>query len=612
MVALLSGNEAFARGAYEAGVVLVSSYPGTPSTEITERIKKYKEVYTEWATNEKVALEVAAGASLSGKRSLTCMKHVGLNVAADPMMTLSYTGVNGGLVVVVCDDPGMFSSQNEQDSRHYARFSKLPMLEPSDSDEAKRFIIEAFNISEKYCCPVLVRSTTRISHSKSKVKIGDRNKSYEKPIEKNLAKWVMVPANARKRHIFVEERLLKLQHYVEKSALNKIEYNSKKLGIICSGIVYQYVKEALPDASIFKIATIYPLPFKKIKEFIKNIKNVYIIEELDPFIEKEIRAEISPNLKLKRFPRSFCNESSTDMIKSFFEKKSIKTNDNKLKSISNTKLLKSGISENTTKLEILRDKNCIIPDLPERPPNLCPGCAHRGIFYAIKKLALFVTGDIGCYTLGFLSPLNAIHACICMGASISMAHGIDRATSGEYAKNTVAVIGDSTFFHTGINGLINAIYNAGSSTIIILNNSTTAMTGHQPNPGTGITIKGDITQRLDFFKIAQAMGIRNISVLDPLDIDQCVETLKKETQNDELSLIITNRACIYVDRSIVSNPYFIDKEKCTGCQMCIKIGCPSISFSIVKKLALIDETLCTGCSLCVKVCKFNAIITRYL
>ncbi|MDY6820637.1 MAG: indolepyruvate ferredoxin oxidoreductase subunit alpha [Deferribacterota bacterium] len=574
---LLSGNEAFARGAYEADVKVVSSYPGTPSTEITEHISKYSDIYAEWATNEKVALEVAIGASLAGKRALTCMKHVGLNVAADPLMTVSYTGVNAGLVIVVCDDPGMYSSQNEQDSRHYGHISKLPILEPSDSSEAKNFVKEAFEISEKFLCPVIVRSTTRISHSKSRVTLDDKLNLENRSLEINPEKWVMVPANAIMRHQIVEERMLKLEDFSENFHLHKIEYNSKEIGFICSGIVYQYIKETFPNASIFKLAIVYPLPIKSIKKFISSIKDVYCIEELDPVLEKELKAS---GCRIKSVVRSYCGELSPDRVKEIFRKK---------------------------------QKERIKLDIPTRPPNLCPGCSHRGIFYAINKLKLFVTGDIGCYTLGYLKPLNAIHSCICMGASISMAHGIDKSNKIEDNKidrKTVAVIGDSTFFHTGINGLINCAYNKSCSTIIILDNRTTAMTGHQDSPSTGITLKKEKSNKIDFVKLAEAIGVKNIKVVNPMELDRCIEVLKEETEKDELSLIVTNRSCIYVDRDIISNPYYIESKNCTGCKACLKLGCPAISFDKKQPKANIDETLCTGCSLCTSLCKFDAIKER--
>lgn len=573
---VLSGNEAFARGAYEAGVKVVSSYPGTPSSEITDFIKRYEDIYCEWAVNEKVALEVAIGASLAGSRSMTCMKHVGLNVAADPLMTLSYTGVNGGLVILVADDPNMFSSQNEQDSRNYARFAKVPMLEPSDSEEAKEFVKKAFEISEKFCTPVIVRSVTRLSHSMSAVNLGERVEIPSKGLENNIPKWVMVPANGRVRHVFVEERLKKLQKYNEISDLVIEEINSNKIGIITSGIPYQYVKEALPDASVLKLGMVWPLPLEKIVEFSKKVKKVYVVEELDPIIETELLAK---GVKLKRLNRPLTGELSVDTVKKLF-----------------------GLNVNKCKT--------VVNDIPNRPPNMCPGCSHRGMFYAISKLKLFAAGDIGCYTLGLLPPLSAINSTVCMGASISMAHGIDRGSDGEYAKKSVAVIGDSTFFHTGINGLINSLYNKGCSTVVILDNRITGMTGHQPNPGTGITIRGEESPRINFELLCRAFGIKNVVTVDPFDVDECIRVLKEETSKDEMSVIITNRPCIFADRSVITNPYFVDSAKCTGCTACTKLGCPAIAWDKKKRIAVIDESLCTGCALCPKVCRFDAIFQR--
>ena len=576
-IKIMSGNEAIARGAYEAGVSLVSSYPGTPSSEITEFIKRYSEIYCEWAVNEKVALEVAIGASLAGKRSMTCMKHVGLNVAADPLMTLSYTGVNGGVVVVVADDPNMYSSQNEQDSRNYARFAKIPMLEPSDSNEAKEFVKIAFEISEKFCTPVILRSVTRLSHSMSKVEIFDRSEINDKELEKNIPKWVMVPANARQRHIFVEERLELLRKFNEESALIIEELNDNEIGIITSGIPYQYVKEALPEASILKLGMVWPLPFKRILEFSKKVKKLYVVEELDPIIETELRAN---NIKVKKLKRSFCGELSVDKVKKLFNVKSTK------------KLFN------------------VPKNLPDRPPNMCAGCSHRGIFYAISKLKFFAAGDIGCYTLGLLPPLSAIHSTVCMGASISMAHGIDRGSNGKYANKTVAVIGDSTFLHTGINGLLNSVYNKGISTVIILDNRITGMTGHQPNPATGITIRGQEAPKVNFELLCRAFGVKNVVTVDPFDVDECIKVLKEETAKEELSVVITNRPCIFADRTVITNPFYIQTDKCTGCTACTRLGCPAISWDKSSKKALIDESLCTGCGLCPKVCRFDAIFQR--
>jgi indolepyruvate ferredoxin oxidoreductase alpha subunit len=574
---LMSGNEAIARGAYEAGVKLVSSYPGTPSSEITEFIKRYSEIYCEWAVNEKVALEVAIGSSLAGSRSMTCMKHVGLNVAADPLMTLSYTGVNGGVVIVVADDPNMYSSQNEQDSRNYARFAKIPMLEPSDSSEAKEFVKVAFEISEKFSTPVILRSTTRLSHSMSKVEISERNEAEEKGLEKNISKWVMVPANARQRHIFVEERLEILRKFSEETSLNIEELRDTEIGVVTSGVVYQYVKEALPEASILKLGLVWPLPFERIREFSKKVKKLYVVEELDPLIETELKAQ---NIKVRSLRRSLCGELSVDKVKKLFNIKS----SNKIYSL---------------------PKN-----LPDRPPNMCAGCSHRGIFYAISKLKLFAAGDIGCYTLGLLPPLSAIHSTVCMGASVSMAHGIDKGSGGKYTDKSVAVIGDSTFLHTGINGLLNSAYNNGASTVIILDNRITGMTGHQPNPATGITIRGEESPNIDFELLCRGLGVKNVVTVDPFDVDNCIRVLKEETSKQELSVIITNRPCIFADRTVITNPYFIDTDRCTGCTACTRLGCPAISWDKKNKKALIDESLCTGCGLCPKLCRFDAIHQR--
>jgi indolepyruvate ferredoxin oxidoreductase alpha subunit len=578
MKQVLSGNEAFARGAFEYGVKLVSSYPGTPSTEITEHVAQYNEIYSEWATNEKVALETVIGASLAGRRAMTCMKHVGLNVAADPLMTLSYTGVNGGLVIIVADDPNMFSSQNEQDSRHYARLAKVPMLEPTDSQEAKDFIGQALEISEKYCTPVLVRSCTRISHSKSVVSLKPRNVPPVFEPENDIKKWVMVPANARVRHKVVEKRLEKLAGCLDAGRLNlnPVELRSEEIGIICGGVTYQYVKEAMPEASILKLEMVYPLCFEKIKRFAEKVQKLYVVEELDKFVENELRAA---GIKVETLERSVCGELSVDEVKRLFGK--------------------------SVKGPAFDPK-----ELPARPPNMCPGCSHRGVFYAISKLKLFAAGDIGCYTLGLLPPLSAINTTVCMGASIPMAHGMDKATDGAMARKSVAVIGDSTFFHTGINGLINSLYNSGTSTVVLLDNRITGMTGHQPNPGTGCTIKGAPAHKINFPKLLEAIGVKNIRVVNPFDPEECIQVLREETAKEELSVIITDKACIFADKSVIKEPYYVDVTNCSGCTLCTRLGCPAILWNKAERRAYIDESLCTGCDLCVKVCKFNAIHQR--
>lgn len=582
---VLSGNAAIARGAYEAGIGLVSSYPGTPSSEITDNVKFYDEIYAEWATNEKVALEVAIGSSLAGTRSMTCMKHVGLNVASDPLMTLSYTGVNAGLTIVVADDPNMFSSQNEQDSRNYARFAKVPMLEPADSNEAREFVRKAIEISEKFSTPVLIRSVTRLSHSMSVVELGERKETEKKDLEINIPKWVMVPANARKRHYFVEDRLTSIQNSLNSTLSDLVheEIKNTDIGVITSGIAYQYVKEALPEASVMKLDMVYPLPFERIKQFGSKVKKLFVVEELDPFIENELRAY---GIKLEKLNRSLMGELSVERVSSMFSDSGY------------------NVGDYTTLYENIDEK------LPQRPPNMCPGCSHRGIFHAINKLKLFAAGDIGCYTLGLLPPLSAMHSTICMGASVSMAHGIDKGSNGEYARKSVAVIGDSTFLHTGINGLVNSFYNSGTSTVIILDNRITGMTGHQPNPATGISIKGSPAPQVNIEVLCRGLGISRVKVVDPFNVDECINTLKEEVEKEELSVIITNRPCIFADKSVISSPYYVLTDKCTGCKACVRLGCPAILWDSEKRLAFIDETLCTGCGLCPKVCKFEAIKER--
>ncbi|ADD68112.1 indolepyruvate ferredoxin oxidoreductase, alpha subunit [Denitrovibrio acetiphilus DSM 12809] len=576
MKKVLSGNEAFARAAYEAGVGVVSSYPGTPSTEITECASKYKEFYTEWATNEKVAMEVAIGASLGGKRAMTCMKHVGLNVASDPIMTLSYTGVNAGLVAIVADDPNMYSSQNEQDSRHYARFGKMPMLEPCDSAEAKRFTKEGFAISEEFCTPVLVRSCTRVSHTQTVVELEDRVEAPKFAPENDIQKWVMIPANARRKHKIVENRQEQITELAESDKYNPYVIRDKSIGVVCAGVAYNYVREALPEASTLKLDMVWPLPMKKILAFSKLVDKLYVVEELDPFFETEIKAA---GIKVEKLERSLCGELSADAVCALFEGREYEP-------------------ETDT-------------SLPFRPPNMCPGCSHRGMFYAINRLKLFVTGDIGCYTLGLLPPLKAINTTVCMGASIGMAHGLDKAADG-MSQKSVAVIGDSTFLHTGINSLVNTVYNRGHSTVVILDNTITGMTGHQPNAGSGCDIHGEPVPKIDYVNLCKSIGVNpdNIRIVDPFDITKCMEVLKEETSKKAPSVIITNKPCIFADRSVIEESYFIHEDKCSGCTICTRLGCPAILWDAEKRVAHIDETLCTGCHLCIKVCKFGAIEQR--
>jgi indolepyruvate ferredoxin oxidoreductase, alpha subunit len=572
MKKLMLGNEAVARGLYEAGVKVVSSYPGTPSTEITEFAAKYNEIDAEWASNEKVATEVAVGACIAGARSFTAMKHVGLNVAADPLFTASYTGVNAGMVIAVADDPGMHSSQNEQDSRNYAKASKVPMLEPSDSQEAKDFTKLAFALSERFDTPFLLRLSTRVSHSQSLVEICDRNELENKPYEKDVNKYVMMPGMAKKRHIVVEDRMASLAEYAETAKVNTVEYNDRKIGVITSGISYEYAKEALPDASFLKLGMIHPLPEKMIREFAENVETLYVIEELDDFIETFVK-------KI-----GILNVHGKDIFS--------------LQGELNVAIIREKILGVTPKLKPLEET------IPVRPPVLCPGCPHRGIFYTLNKLKLHVSGDIGCYTLGAMAPLSSIDVCVCMGASVSGSHGIYKANK-EMAKKTVAVIGDSTFIHSGITGLIDIAYNQGASTVIILDNSITGMTGHQQNPTTGYTLKGDPTVSVNLEKLVQAVGINRIRVVDPFDLEACEKAVKEETAVDEPSVIIARRPCALLKNVKYDQNVTVDQDKCTGCKMCMRLGCPAITMK-GKKME-INKTLCNNCGLCANVCKFGAI-----
>lgn len=571
MKKLLLGNEAIARGAYEAGVSVVSSYPGTPSTEITQEIAKYDEIYSEWAPNEKVSLEVAIGASFVGARAMSCMKHVGLNVAADPLYTASYTGVGGGLVVCVADDQGMHSSQNEQDSRLIAISSKVPMLEPSDSNECKEYVEKAYELSEKYDTPMFIRLSTRVSHSQSLVEIGERLEHTPKEYVKDTAKHVMMPAMAMKRHYYVEKRLEDMRKLAEDCEFNTIEKNSKKIGVISAGIAYQYAKEAFPDASFLKLGLINPLPSKLIKDFAESVEKLYVIEELEPVIEnhcKTLSIEVSGKDILPNI-----GEFSVSQIK------------------------KAVFGEITETFETGEE-------IPNRPPVMCAGCPHRGAFYVMKKLGLIVSGDIGCYTLGALPPIASMDMCVCMGASVGMAHGIEKAMGSEFGKKVVAVIGDSTFIHSGVNGLIDIAYNKGNSTVVILDNSITGMTGHQDNPTTGLTIKGEPTKSVDLVKLCKAIGIDRVVVADPFDLEGFEKVLKEETSVDEASVIIAQRPCALLKNVKFEGAQMIN-ENCKNCKMCMKLGCPAIS--VIDGNVVINQTQCVGCKLCLKVCKFNAI-----
>ena len=570
MKKIMLGNEAYAQGAYEAGVNIVSSYPGTPSTEVTENIVRHDEVYAEWAPNEKVALEVAAGASYGGARALCCMKHVGLNVAADPLFTASYTGVNGGLVILVADDPGMHSSQNEQDSRFYARSAHVPMLEPADSEEAKEYMKAAFELSEKFDTPVLVRSNTRISHSRGVVETAQRVEVPVKNYEKNIQKYVMMPGMAKKRHIVVEQRMKDIAEYAETTGLNRVEMNNAGIGVITSGTCYNYVKEALPDASILKLGLVYPLPRKKIEEFASKVKTLYVIEELEPFFENQVKV-MGIDVKGKEL-FTVQGEYSTRMIR-----------------------------------ERICGEVCSPVEtgaLPMRPPVLCPGCPHRAVYYMFNKLKLTAMGDIGCYTLGAGAPLSAIDTTLCMGASIGMAHGMEKARGGEFARKLVSVIGDSTFMHSGITGLVNMIYNGATSTVLILDNSTTGMTGHQDHPATGKNAQGEPAPAVDIPKLVETLGVKHVSVIDPFDLPALEKTLREETEREDLSVIITKRPCVLIDSSAVKEAFTVSGE-CRNCGACMKLGCPAIVKG--ENAVRIDASLCIGCGLCADICPFHAI-----
>ena len=573
MKKLMLGNEATARGLYEAGCRVVSSYPGTPSTEITEYAATYDDIYCEWAPNEKVGLEVAFGASLAGARAACCMKHVGLNVAADPLFTLSYTGVNGGLVICVADDPGMHSSQNEQDSRHYAEAAKLPMLEPSDSAEAKEFAKLAFQLSEEYDTPVILRTCTRIAHSQAAVELCDRENDDIKPYEKNPKKYIMAPANAIARHPKVEDRQAKIATYAETSPLNRVEYADGEMGIITSGTCYQYVKEVFGDSvSVMKLGMVNPLPKNLILDFASKVKRLVVIEELDPYIENYCK---SLGLKV--------DGKNIFPITGEFSQR----------------LIAEGLGKD-------------IPEftqadaVPVRPPVMCAGCPHRGLFYVLAKKKLHVLGDIGCYTLGSAAPLNAIDSVICMGASVSGVHGFNKALGKDAENKTVAVIGDSTFMHSGMTGLANIAYNGTNSTVIIVDNSITGMTGHQQNPTTGYNIKGDPATKIDLEALCHALGINRVRVVDPYDLKATEAAITEELAADEPSVIISRRPCALLKYVKAKPALAVDSDACRGCKMCMKIGCPAISMKDGK--AKVDETLCVGCGVCKQMCAFNAIL----
>ncbi len=575
MKKLMLGNEAFARGLYEAGCRVVSSYPGTPSTEITEEAAKYDEMYAEWAPNEKVAMETALGASIAGARSFCGMKHVGLNVAADPLYTASYTGVNGGLVIAVADDQGMHSSQNEQDSRHHAIASKVPMLEPSDSAEVKEFVKTAFEISEDFDTPVIVRMSTRVAHSQSIVDLEDRANDGLKEYVKNPQKYVMMPAYARGKHVFVEERTNKLVEYAESSSLNRTEISeTAEFGVITNGAAYQFAKEALGyKASYLKLGMVNPMPVELIRNFAAKYEKIYIIEELDGIIEQHCRNIGVTNVQGKEIFGCIGEiQQSVIAEKLLGEKKEF-----------------AALEDN----------------IPVRPPVMCAGCPHRGMYYALKKLGITVSGDIGCYTLGACAPLDALDTTICMGASISGLHGFNKARGAEAEHKSVAVIGDSTFMHSGITGLVNIAYNASNSTVIILDNSITGMTGHQQNPTTGKNLKGDPAAAVNLEELCRAVGIKRVVVVDPYNLAECEAALKEELAADEPSVIISRRPCALLKYVKHNAPLKVNSDKCVGCKMCMKLGCPAISMRDGK--AVIDHTQCVGCGICQELCKIGAI-----
>ena len=569
---IMLGNEAIARGAYEAGVKVSAAYPGTPSTEISENLVKYKgDLYCEWSPNEKVATEVAIGASVAGVRAMSCMKHVGFNVAADPAYTVSYMGVNGGLVIVVADDPGLYSSQNEQDTRMVARAAQLPVLEPSDSSEAKEFMKIAFDLSEKFDRPFVFRTTTRLAHSQGLVELCDREEIPDKPYEKNIRKTVMMPGNAKLRHVEIEKRNLELAEAANTLPINRVEMNDTKIGVITSGIPYQYVKEALPNASVLKLGMVNPLPRKLIEDFASKVEKLYIVEELDPVIEEQVKSWGIKATGKEIF--TVQGEYSANM-------------------------LREAILGEELKLDAPAAA-------PGRPPILCPGCPHRSVYYVLNKLKMHAAGDIGCYTLGAVAPLSVVDTTICMGASISSLHGMEKAKGKEYIKNWVAVIGDSTFLHTGVNSLMNMMYNKATGTVMILDNSTTGMTGHQDHAATGKTLQGEPTYAIDIPALCRAIGVKNVIEVNAFDIERLEKVIKEEVAKDEVSVIITKTPCVLLSKK--KKPLYTEEpDKCKKCGMCMKPGCPAMTRNADKTIH-IDDTMCTGCGLCESLCKFDAI-----
>ncbi|MBO7304158.1 MAG: indolepyruvate ferredoxin oxidoreductase subunit alpha [Clostridia bacterium] len=569
---IMLGNEAIARGAYEAGIKLSSAYPGTPSTEISEYLSKYDEVYTEWAPNEKVAAEVAIGASMAGVRSMACMKHVGLNVASDPLYTFSYTGVGGGAVFVVADDPGMASSQNEQDTRMIGRAAHVPVLEPSDSQEAKDFVKLACEISEKYDTPVILRTTTKLAHSQSRVTLSDRCEVEVKPYERDVTKYVMMPSSAIGRHVVVEKMENALAEAANYLSVNRIEPGDKRIGFITAGVAYQYVKEACPTASVLKLGLVNPLPRRLIEEFAASVEELYVFEELETVIEEQVRSYGIVVKGKELFTRQ--GEYSANLLRRVIYGKD-----------------EAVFSKEAT---------------PGRPPILCPGCPHRSVFSVLKKLKLHASGDIGCYTLGAVNPLGVVDNAICMGSSISALHGMEKARGKDYVKNWVAVIGDSTFLHTGVNSLINMVYNKATSTVMILDNRTTGMTGHQDHAATGKTLKGEATHEIDLEVLCRAIGVPKVVTVNPFDVALLEDTVKSAVASDELTVIIAKAPCVLLKGQVFKNVCTVDSEKCKKCGACLRVGCPAITRE-ESGVAKIDPTMCNGCGLCVSLCKFGAI-----
>lgn len=570
MKTLMTGNEAIARGAYEYGISVAAAYPGTPSTEILENIAKYPEIYSQWSPNEKVAMEVGVGAAIAGARAMVTMKMVGVNVAADPLFTVAYTGVRGGLVLISADDPGMHSSQNEQDNRYYAAFAKIPLLEPADSQDCKDMVGLAMEISENFDTPVMIRTTTRVAHSQSMVELKEPGERPIKAYEKDAHKYVMLPAHGRARRLAVEAREKRLAEYTESVGVNRMEMNDPSIGIITSGISYQYVKEGVPQASVLKLGFTNPLPEGLIRKFASQVEKLFVVEELEPYIENAVKTMGMKVTGKELFPPY--GELSARIVRE------------KITGVPGPDVAAPFAS-------------------PMRPPVMCPGCPHRGLFYVLRQLKLVVSGDIGCYTLGAVAPLEAMDTTICMGASISGALGMEKAHP-ELAEKMVAVIGDSTFCHSGVTGLMDVVYNGGNTTVIILDNSITAMTGHQDNPSTGKTLMGQPAPKVDFVALCKAVGVKRVTEVDPFDLDRVKEVVKTEVAAKEPSVIITRRPCALITKT-TEKP--VEVQGCTGCKVCLKLGCPALSFNEESKTVQVDTSLCTGCGVCTKVCKFNAL-----